>query len=231
MLFVFILFGCKKNEPIPQDEKLVEVRTQSKFAQLPIIETIESVNKDDVLVSQFKLSEQHDYAKYSYDNSVYQKIKFKNEDNLEGLLISLNNPSILNTKSEIFFVINKKNNSYLTIVREKNTNFIKDTLGLKLKNLNGSLLFNDQYLNGRSIKSTNLSLNKNEGINSFPISVKGANIVWSCTRAQFNEFYMQAKLKCENEFFCDVLCSLEPCFIVYLAYAVDKCTEPVKALK
>ena len=63
ILFVLILFGCTKNDPIPQNEKLVEIRSQSKFAQLPIIETIESVNKDDVLVSQFILSEQHDYAK------------------------------------------------------------------------------------------------------------------------------------------------------------------------
>lgn len=231
MLFVLILFGCTKNDPIPQNENLVEIRSQSKFAQLPIIKTIESVNKDDVLVSQFKLSEQHDYAKYSYDNAFYQKIKFKSLENLEGLLITLSHTNQLNSKSEIFFVRDKINNSYLTIMREKNNNFIKDTLGLKLKNLNGSLLFNDQYLNGKSIKSTNLSLGKKDIINSFSSSIKGSDIVWSCTRAQFNEFYMQAKLKCENEFFCDVLCSLEPCFIVYLAYAVDKCTEPVKALK
>lgn len=230
MLFVLIFFGCKKEESIAQDEKLVEVRTQSKFVQLPIIETIENVSKDDGLVSQFKFSEQHDYAKYSYDNAVYQKIKFKNDDNLEGLLISLNNPNLLNTKSEIFFVRDKINNSYLTIMREKSTNFIKDTLGLKLKNLDGSLLFNDQYLNGRYIKSTNLSLNKNEVINLFPSSVKGANIVWSCTKEQFTEFYTQAKMRCESDLFCDIACSFNPCFIAYVAFAVGRCTETIKAV-
>jgi len=230
ILFLLILFGCTKNDPIPQNENLVEIRLQSKFAQLPIIETIESVNKDDVLVSQFILSEQHDYAKYSYDNAVYQKIKFKSLENLEGLLISLNNPNLLNSKSEIFFVRDKINNSYLTIMREKSTNFIKDTLGLKLKNLDGSLLFNDQYLNGRYVKSTYLSLNKNEVINLFPSSVKGANIVWSCTKEKFTEFYTQAKMRCESDLFCDIACSFNPCFIAYLAFAVGRCTELIKAV-
>ena len=49
-------------------------------------------------------------------------------------------------------------------MREKSTNFIKDTLGLKLKNLDGSLLFNDQYLNGRYVKSTYLSRQLNNVI-------------------------------------------------------------------
>ena len=230
ILFVLILFGCTKNDPIPHNDNLVEIRSQSKFAQLPIIETIESVNKEDVLVSQFKLSEQYDYAKYSYDNAVYQKIKFKNYYNLEGLLISLNNPNLLNSKSEIFFVRDKINNSYLTIMREKSTNFIKDTLGLKLKYLDGSLLFNDQYLNGRYVKSTSLSLNKNEVINLFPSSVKGANIVWSCTKEKFTEFYTQAKMRCESDLYCDIACSFNPCFIAYLAFAVGRCTETIKAV-
>jgi hypothetical protein len=230
MLFVFILFGCKKNDSIPQDEKLVEVKVQSKFAQLPIIETIESVDKDDVLVSQFKFSEQHDYAKYSYDNAVYQKVKFKNLGNLEGLLITLSHTNQLNSKSEIFFVRDKINNSYLSIMREKNTNFIKDTLILKLKNLNGSLLFNDQYVKGKFIKSANLSLSKNDIINSFSSSIKGSEIVWSCTKEQFTEFYAQAKMKCESDLFCDIACSFNPCFIAYVAFAVGRCTETIKAV-
>lgn len=230
MLFVLILFGCTKNDPIPQNENLVEIRSQSKFAQLPIIETIESVNKDDVLVSQFKLSEQHDYAKYSYDNAFYQKIKFKSLENLEGLLITLSHTNQLNSKSEIFFVRDKINNSYLTIMREKNTNFIKDTLGLKLKNLNGNLLFNDQYVNGKSVKSANLSLGKNDIINSFSSSLKGSDIVWSCTKEQFTEFYTQAKMRCELDLFCDIACSFNPCFIAYVAFAVGRCTESIKAV-
>ena len=230
MLFVLILFGCTKNDPIPQNEKLVEVRSQSKFAQLPIIEIIESVNKNDVLVSQFKLSEQHDYAKYSYDNAFYQKIKFKSLENLEGLLITLSRTNQLNSKSEIFFVRDKINNSYLTIMREKNTNFIKDTLGLKLKNLDGSLLFNDQYVNGKSVKSANLSLGKNDIVNSFSSSLKGSDIVWSCTKEQFTEFYTQAKMRCESDLFCDIACSFNPCFIAYVAFAVGRCTESIKAV-
>ena len=230
MLFVLILFGCTKNDPIPRNENLVEIRSQSKFAQLPIIETIESVNKDDVLVSQFKLSEQHDYAKYSYDNAFYQKIKFKSLENLEGLLITLSHTNQLNSKSEIFFVRDKINNSYLSIMREKNTIFIKDTLRLKLKNLNGSILFNDQYLNGKLIKSANLSLSKNDIINSFSSSIKGSEIVWSCTKEQFTEFYAQAKMRCESDLFCDIACSFHPCFIAYVAFAVGRCTETIKAV-
>ena len=230
MLFVLILFGCTKNDPIPRNENLVEIRSQSKFAQLPIIETIESVNKEDVLVSQFKLSEQYDYAKYSYDNAVYQKIKFKNLGNLEGLLITLSHTNQLNSKSEIFFVRDKINNSYLSIMREKNTIFIKDTLRLKLKNLNRSILFNDQYLNGKLIKSANLSLSKNDIINSFSSSIKGSEIVWSCTKEQFTEFYAQAKMRCESDLFCDIACSFHPCFIAYVAFAVGRCTETIKAV-
>ena len=230
ILFVLILFGCTKNDPIPQNDNLVEIRSQSKFAQLPIIETIESVNKEDVLVSQFKLSEQYDYAKYSYDNAVYQKIKFKNLGNLEGLLITLSHTNQLNSKSEIFFVRDKINNSYLSIMREKNTIFIKDTLRLKLKNLNGSILFNDQYLNGKLIKSANLSLSKNDIINSFSSSIKGSEIVWSCTKEQFTEFYAQAKMRCESDLFCDIACSFHPCFIAYVAFAVGRCTETIKAV-
>jgi hypothetical protein len=230
MLFVLILFGCTKNDPIPRNENLVEIRSQSKFAQLPIIEMIESVNKDDVLVSQFKFSEEHDYGKYSYDNAVYQKVKFKNLGNLEGLLITLSHTNQLNSKSEIFFVRDKINNSYLSIMREKNTIFIKDTLRLKLKNLNGSILFNDQYLNGKLIKSANLSLSKNDIINSFSSSIKGSEIVWSCTKEQFTEFYAQAKMRCESDLFCDIACSFHPCFIAYVAFAVGRCTETIKAV-
>ena len=230
MLFVLILCGCTKNDPIPRNENLVEIRSQSKFAQLPIIEMIESVNKDDVLVSQFKFSEQHDYGKYSYDNAVYQKVKFKNLGNLEGLLITLSHTNQLNSKSEIFFVRDKINNSYLSIMREKNTIFIKDTLRLKLKNLNGSILFNDQYLNGKLIKSANLSLSKNDIINSFSSSIKGSEIVWSCTKEQFTEFYAQAKIRCESDLFCDIACSFHPCFIAYVAFAVGRCTETIKAV-
>lgn len=230
MLFVLILFGCTKNDPIPRNENLVEIRSQSKFAQLPIIETIERVNKDDVLVSQFKFSEQHDYGKYSYDNAVYQKVKFKNLGNLEGLLITLSHTNQLNSNSEIFFVRDKINNSYLSIMREKNTIFIKDTLRLKLKNLNGSILFNDQYLNGKLIKSANLSLSKNDIINSFSSSIKGSEIVWSCTKEQFTEFYAQAKMRCESDLFCDIACSFHPCFIAYVAFAVGRCTETIKAV-
>ena len=230
MLFVLILFGCTKNDPIPRNENLVEIRSQSKFAQLPIIEMIESVNKDDVLVSQFKFSEQHDYGKYSYDNAVYQKVKFKNLGNLEGLLITLSHSNQLNSKSEIFFVRDKINNSYLSIMREKNTIFIKDTLRLKLKNLNRSILFNDQYLNGKLIKSANLSLSKNDIINSFSSSIKGSEIVWSCTKEQFTEFYAQAKMRCESDLYCDIACSFNPCFIAYVAFAVGRCTETIKAV-
>lgn len=230
MLFVLILFGCTKNDPIPRNENLVEIRSQSKFAQLPIIEMIESVNKDDVLVSQFKFSEEHDYGKYSYDNAVYQKVKFKNLGNLEGLLITLSHTNQLNSKSEIFFVRDKINNSYLSIMREKNTIFIKDTLRLKLKNLNGSILFNDQYLNGKLIKSANSSLSKNDIINSFSSSIKGSEIVWSCTKEQFTEFYAQAKMRCESDLFCDIACSFHPCFIAYVAFAVGRCTETIKAV-
>ena len=230
VLFIFILFGCNKNDSIPQNENLVEVRTQSKFAQLPIIETIENVNLDDALVSQFKFLEHQDCDKYSYDNAVYQKFKFKNLENLEGLLITLRNANQLNSKSEIFFVRDKINNSYLTIMREKNTNFIKDTLGLKLTNLNGSILFNDQYVHGKSIISANLSLSKNDIINSFSSSIKSSDIVWSCTKEQFTEFYTQAKMRCESDLFCDIACSFNPCFIAYVAYAVGRCTETIKAV-
>jgi hypothetical protein len=115
-------------------------------------------------------------------------------------------------------------------MREKNTNFIKDTLGLKLKNLDGSLLFNDQYVNGKSVKSANLSLGKNDIINSFSSSLKGSDIVWSCTKEQFTEFYTQAKMRCESDLFCDIACSFNPCFIAYLAFAVGRCTELIKAV-
>ncbi len=186
---------------------------------------------EDLLVSQYKLLEQQDYHKYSYANATYQKVNFKNLENLEGLLITLSNSNQLNSKNEIFFVRDKINNSYLTILREKNNNFIKDTIALQLKNLNGSLLFNEQYINGRSIKINNGLLAKNNFYQSSPLSIKGANVVWSCTKEQFTEFYTQAKLKCESDLFCDIACSFNPCFIAYLAYAVDKCTEPIKALK
>ena len=158
------------------------------------------------------------------------KNKFKNLGNLEGLLITLSHTNQLNSKSEIFFVRDKINNSYLSIMREKNTIFIKDTLRLKLKNLNGSILFNDQYLNGKLIKSANLSLSKNDIINSFSSSIKGSEIVWSCTKEQFTEFYAQAKMRCESDLFCDIVCSFHPCFIAYVAFAVGRCTETIKAV-
>ena len=230
ILFVFILSGCEKKVATAPNAKLFEISPKSKFAQLPIIETIENVNKEDALVSQFKILENQDFGNYSYVNAGYQKIKFKNQKNLEGILITLTNSSQQNNKREIFFVIDKINNSYLSILREKNTNFNKDTLELKLKNLNGSLLFSDQFLKGKLIKNTSLLLTNNDLAYSNTFRIKAANVVWNCNREKFNEFYQQAKLSCEEDFFCDVLCSLEPCFIAYLAYAVNKCTESTKAL-
>ncbi len=44
------------------------------------------------------------------------------------LLITLIHTNQLISKSEIFFIRDKINNSYLIILREKYTNFIKNTL-------------------------------------------------------------------------------------------------------
>jgi len=46
----------------------------------------------------------------------------------------------------------------------------------------------------------------------------------NCTKAQFDNFYKEAKKACEEDTFCDFACSFNPCAISYLAFAVGKCT-------
>lgn len=72
----------------------------------------------------------------------------------------------------------------------------------------------------------NANLTKNTFSNNS--NVKPYILEWDCTKAEFNAFYQAAKKECEANWICDVACSVNPCFISYLAFAVGKCSGLIK---
>jgi hypothetical protein len=62
-----------------------------------------------------------------------------------------------------------------------------------------------------------------------PFSSKNARFAatqsckWTCTNAQFNAAYQKAKDDCEKDWYCDAMCTFNPCVIAYLAVATDQC--------
>lgn len=128
---------------------------------------------------------------------------------------------------DLFYVSDTQSKINLLIEREK-SGFSNNNNGyISIRNYNNELLFNDQIVNNKFSYQTT--------INTFtqgPLVFNSKNIKtnreWICSEEKFNAFYQEAKARCEDDWLCDVACSINPCFIAYLAFAVGKCSELIK---
>jgi hypothetical protein len=148
------------------------------------------------------------------------KVTFKNLPTLIGLYIQGEETGQIT--EDIFYVFETKSKLNLFITREKNgfANKNNNNGYISVRDINNDLLFNDYVDQNRYV----MNLNLNSNVFSTNSNSKITFREWDCTRAKFNKFYQEAKSECEADWVCDVACSVNPCFISYLAYAVGKCS-------
>ena len=219
ILMLFFLSSCKKSELL-----LLNTKVESEvsiFKSLPTIEKSVFINENDSLYLVFQKVESAFLKDIDFSNVTIKKVIFKGLPDLLGLQVNF-----LNDTSEIkdlFFVYESKSKTHLSLFRflSKMNQSSFGTGNIIFKDLSGNELFNDQYVNNKIVFK--------QQIRSFefpPINLENnrSTALWNCTKAQFDNFYREAKKTCEEDTFCDFACSFNPCAISYLAFAVLKCT-------
>ena len=219
-LFLFVLFSsCEITSPY----KTI------RFRQLENIKSLKQVPEvENMVLSNFKDKDVIDLIEKLKSTKLNQpitsksvfKISFKNLPTLKGFYLKgVESGEII---EDIFYVFESESKLNLFISREK-TGFTKNNNNngyISIKDINNNLLSNDYVEENRYVLNANLTkitLSNNSNI-------KPSFIEWSCTKEKFNKFYQEAKKECEADWICDVACSINPCFISYLAYAVGKCS-------
>ena len=221
MLVILITTGCTKGEsdsiiPILETKKSI-------YTFLPVVEkSIEIDTSNDVFI-KFKSIEIP--LNKNLINTKLLKVTFKNYPDLVGMQIKFPNQSGL--EKDLFFVYEKKTLSHLTLIREMSSesNVLLGSGSIVYRDITGVELYNDEYKNNKIINKQNI-VNKISTNNS--VENIRTTAIWNCTRAQFDEFYREAKNTCENDSFCDFACSFNPCAISYVAFAVGKCTGMIQ---
>lgn len=222
-LCVFTFISCEKTTPINRiSNTTIE---KSKYEYLPEIERSIVISKNDKLLTEFVSIVKNSNLTIDYSSVIFHKITFKGFPSLIGVYVKGLEYGLIS--KDIFYVSDTLSKINLLIEREK-SGFTNNNNGyISLRNLNKDLLFNDQIVNnkfsnqiGLNTFTLNTSLLKSKNIKS--------NREWICTEERFNAFYQEAKSRCEDDWLCDVACSINPCFIAYLAFAVGKCSELIK---
>ena len=154
--------------------------------------------------------------------SIY-KVSFKNLPTLEGYYLKGVESSEIT--EDIFCVFDAKTKNNLFINREKIgfTNHHNNGY-ISIRDINNNVLFKDYVEENRFVMNANLTKN----ILSNSSSYQPSFFDWDSTKAEFNAFYQEAKTACESDWLCDVACSVNPCFISYVAYAVGKRSGLIK---
>ena len=222
-LFVLTIISCEKSTPINSiSNTTIE---KSKYEYLPEIERSVVVSKNDKLISEFVSIVKNSSLTIDYSSAIFHKITFKGFPSLTGVYVKGLENSLIS--KEIFIVIDTLSKINLLIEREK-SGFINNNNGyISLRNSNQELLFNEQVLNNRFKVDASLKIfgssEKNLILKNNKIST-----TWNCTESKFNEFYQFARNECQADWLCDIACSINPCFIAYVAFAVGKCAGYIK---
>ncbi len=223
LLFFTTLMSCKKI--ILENSDLENNVNKSKINYLPEIENSSITYLKDKEVLSFIEHTKNSKLKIDFNNALIYKISFKNFPSLNG--IYLKRLEYGQRNKEIFFVSDKNSNNNLLIEREKNYLMNNNYIYISIRDINNNLIFSEQLVNNLIIKKVNINkltpFNNLEQIKSFDLSLE-----WNCSQEKFNALYQEAKAKCEEDFLCDIACSINPCFISYLAYAVGKCSGLIK---
>jgi hypothetical protein len=219
-LFLFVLFtSCEKSSP-NKTISLRQLENIKSLKQVPEVENMVLSNfKDKDVIDLIEKLKSTKLNQPITSKSVF-KISFKNLPTLKGFYLKgVESGEII---EDIFYVFESESKLNLFISREK-TGFTKNNNNngyISIKDINNNLLSNDYVEENRYVLNANLTkitLSNNSNI-------KPSFIEWSCTKEKFNKFYQEAKKECEADWICDVACSINPCFISYLAYAVGKCS-------
>lgn len=222
-LCVFTFISCEKHV---SDNSISNTTIEkSKINYLPEIEGSIIINKDDKQIAEFVSLMKNSNLKIDYSTAVIHKITFKEFPSLTGIYVKGLEYGLI--CKDLFYVSDTQSKINLLIEREK-SGFSNNNNGyISIRNYNNELLFNDQIVNNKFSYQTT--------INTFtqgPLVFNSKNIKtnreWICSEEKFNAFYQEAKARCEDDWLCDVACSINPCFIAYLAFAVGKCSELIK---
>ena len=222
-LFVFTFISCEKDTQINSAENITIEK--SKFEYLPEIEGSKIVAKNDKQIAELILLIKNSNINIDNSSAIFYKITFKGFPTLIGVYVKGLEYSLI-TK-DIFYVIDTVSKNNLLIEREK-SDFTDNNNGyISIRNLNKDLLFNDQIVNNKFSNKINLNTLTQGTLALNSKNIK-SNREWICSEENFNAFYQEAKARCEDDWLCDVACSINPCFIAYLAFAVGKCSELIK---
>jgi hypothetical protein len=193
--------NVKSLKQVPEIENMVPSNLKDKDV-IDLIEKLKSTKLNQVIAPE----------------SIYT-VSFKNLPSLKGFFIK---GAETDQKTEdIFYVFESKSKLDLFIHREKIGFENKNNNGyISIRDINNDLLFNDYVEQNRYVMNLNLANNVFSTNSNSKITFRA----WDCTREKFNKFYQEAKRECEADWVCDVACSVNPCFISYLAYAVGKCS-------
>ncbi len=224
---VFLLFvlstSCEKSNP-KEPVSLNQFENVKSLKQVPEIENMVLANfKDKDVIDFIEKLKSIKLNEIITSKNIY-KVTFKDFPTLNGFFIK--GKETEQVIEDIFYVFETGSKLNLFINREK-TGFsnINNNKGyISIRDINNNLLSNDYVEENRYVLNTNstkITLSNNSNVKPYLLE-------WDCTRDQFNKFYQEAKKECEADWICDVACSVNPCFISYLAFAVGKCSGLIK---
>lgn len=224
-----LAFSCNKEEKVHLPP-LTSNHVKSIHPEIPEVSSTVMVPRENDLVKNFINENSAQLRDLDLENATYYFVRFKNLPSLIGLQININDEGA--TIRDIFSVTDLVSKNELTVIREKiGFNDSGNNTGRVLfKSINGIEFSNDSIRN-QAIVNPVTKLIMNQKINkdaSYEFSVK-SNKLWNCTEAQFSEYYQAAKKTCNDDFLCDLACSINPCAISYVAYAVGRCSGIINA--
>jgi hypothetical protein len=226
---LFIVTSCSKSSIEPNNGKDMLLTTKSKSFEVPNIKSIESIPRTGDLWDLFISKEGNNISNSEMDKAKVYRITFEGLESLVGLHIELASKG--DTSKDLFFVIDLVTKTHLTLLRDK-VGFIDDNKGLIIFRTNTGRVMHENYFeNNKIVKKNLIDIRKktNSNIKSLVASLDGIEAIkWSCTQTQFDNYYKEAKKRCEDDTLCDVVCSFNPCAIAYLAYAVGACTGVIE---
>jgi hypothetical protein len=222
LLFVFFT-SCEKSTPnvSVSSSKIENVKSLKK---IPEIESMQLSNSKDKDVNELFEKLKTTKLNQAITSKSIFKVSFKNLPTLKGFY--LKGVESGEITEDIFYVFESETKINLFISREK-TGFTKNNNNngyISIKDINNNLISNDYIEENRYVMNVHLTKN----VFSNNSTIKPSFLEWDCTKDQFNKFYQEAKKECEADWICDVACSVNPCFISYLAFAVGKCSGLIK---
>ena len=226
LLFLFIVFfiSCKKS--LLNNETTINNKIEkSNLHFLPEIESSIVLNREDSRLSDFKKNIQNSNITIDYETAIIYKINFKKLPTLTGIFVKGLAYGRIN--KDVFFVYDTNSKINLLIEREVN-GFVDQKNGyISIRDEKRNLLFKNEIINNRFSNQNDLSFSS-QNISAFTIKNIKSSKAWNCSEEEFNALYREAKLRCEDDWLCDIACSINPCFIAYLAFAVGKCSGLIK---